>query len=149
MADKIHPTGWIYDLRTGTETVQGQAPDQSVSLVHTQADVKDSYTQNGPVTASKEGLVECSLLRLRDTGAAGNGPISMSGLCSSLAGNYRLAMCSLPHPRCRECSRGWRTAMRSTGYMCWIYPAMARSIQRWIFSFASESGFFCWQSVRP
>ena len=60
------PTGWIYDLRSGTGTGQGQTPDPSVSVVHTRADVDGSYTQKIPVTASKEGLIECPLLRLRD-----------------------------------------------------------------------------------
>ena len=35
------PTGWIYDLWAGTGTGQGQTPDSSVSVVHTQADVED------------------------------------------------------------------------------------------------------------
>lgn len=65
------PTGWIYDLWAGTGTGQGQTPDPSVSVVHTQADVEAAYTQNIPVTASKEGLIECPLLRLRDTEYAG------------------------------------------------------------------------------
>lgn len=61
------PTGWIYDLWAGTGTEQGQMPDPSVSEVHTQADVEDSYVQNAPITTSKEGLIEAPLLRLRDT----------------------------------------------------------------------------------
>ena len=65
------PTGWIYDLWVGTGTEQGQMPDPSVSEVHTQADVEDSYFQNAPVTMSKEGLIEAPLLRLRDTEYAG------------------------------------------------------------------------------
>lgn len=65
------PTGWIYDLWAGTGTGQGQMPDSSVFVVHTQADVEDSYVQNRPITASKEGLIEAPLLRLRDTDYAG------------------------------------------------------------------------------
>lgn len=65
------PTGWIYDLGAGTGTGQGQMPDPSVSVVHTHADVEDSYVQNRPITASKEGLIETPLLRLRDTDYAG------------------------------------------------------------------------------
>ena len=65
------PTGWIYDLWAGTGTGQGQMPDPSVFVVHTQADVEDSYFQNAPVTTSKEGLIEAPLLRLRDTEFAG------------------------------------------------------------------------------
>ena len=65
------PTGWIYDLWAGTGTGQGQTPDSSVSVVHTQADVEDAYFQNAPVTAAKEGLIEAPLLRLRDANEAG------------------------------------------------------------------------------
>ena len=65
------PTGWIYDLWAGTGTEQGQTPDQFVSVVHTQADVEAAYTQNTPVTTAKEGLIECPLLRLRDSNEAG------------------------------------------------------------------------------
>ena len=65
------PTGWIYDLWAGTGTEQGQTPDQFVSVVHTQADVESAYTQNTPVTTAKEGLIECPLLRLRDSNEAG------------------------------------------------------------------------------
>lgn len=65
------PTGWIYDLWAGTGTGQGQMPDPSVFVVHTQANVEDSYFQNAPVTTSKEGLIEAPLLRLRDTEFAG------------------------------------------------------------------------------
>lgn len=65
------PTGWIYDLWIGTGTEQGQMPDQSVSEVHTQIGVEDSYFQNSPITTSKEGLIEAPLLRLRDTEYAG------------------------------------------------------------------------------
>lgn len=65
------PTGWIYDLGAGTGTEQGQMPDPSVSILHTQADVEDSYFQSAPVIVSKEGLIEAPLLRLRDTEYAG------------------------------------------------------------------------------
>ena len=65
------PTGWIYDLGVGTGTEQGQMPDQSVSVVHTQDDVEDFFFQNTPATVSKEGLIRCPLLRLRDSEYAG------------------------------------------------------------------------------
>lgn len=65
------PTGWIYDLGAGTGTEQGQTPDQSVSVVHTQADVEDFFFQNTPATVSKESLIRCPLLRLRDSEYAG------------------------------------------------------------------------------
>ena len=65
------PTGWIYDLWAGTGTGQGQMPAPPVSVVHTQSDVEDAYFQDTPVTATKEGLIEAPLLRLRDTNEAG------------------------------------------------------------------------------
>ena len=65
------PTGWIYDLWAGTGTEQGQMPDQSVSEVHTQADVEDFFFQHTPATASKDDLIQCPLLRLRDPDFAG------------------------------------------------------------------------------
>ena len=65
------PTGWIYDLGVGTGTEQGQMPDQSVSVVHTQDDVEDFFFQTTPATVPKENLIRCPLLRLRDTNEAG------------------------------------------------------------------------------
>ena len=65
------PTGWIYDLGVGTGTEQGQMPDQSVSVVHTQDDVEDFFFQTTPATVPKEGLIRCPLLRLRDSEYAG------------------------------------------------------------------------------
>lgn len=78
------PTGWIYDLWAGTGTGQGQMPDPSVSVVHTQADVEDSYFQNAPITTSKEGLIEAPLLRLRDTEYAGEHPSRKNGVRRSV-----------------------------------------------------------------
>ena len=43
--------------QTGTGTEQGQTPDQSVSVVHTQADVEDFFFQSTPATVSKESGV--------------------------------------------------------------------------------------------
>ena len=65
------PTGWIYDLGVGTGTEQGQMPDQSVSTVHTQADVEDFFFQNTPATISQDDLIQCPLMRLRDITYAG------------------------------------------------------------------------------
>ena len=78
------PTGWIYDLWAGTGTGQGQMPDPSVSVVHTQADVEDSYFQNAPITTSKEGLIEAPLLRLRDTEYAGEHTSRRNGIRRSV-----------------------------------------------------------------
>ena len=65
------PTGWLYDLGVGTGTDQGQMPDQSVQTVHTQDEVEDFFFQKTPATVSKEGLIRCPLLRLRDSEYAG------------------------------------------------------------------------------
>lgn len=73
------PTGWIYNLWAGTGTGQGQMPDPSVSVVHTQPDVEDAYFQGIPVTVSKEDLVEAPLLRLRDPNEAGKHTPSRKG----------------------------------------------------------------------
>ena len=78
------PTGWIYDLWVGAGTGQGQMPDPSVSVVHTQADVEDSYFQNTPITTSKEGLIEAPLLRLRDTEYAGEHTSRRNGVRRSV-----------------------------------------------------------------
>ena len=65
------PTGWIYDLGVGTGTEQGQMPDQSVSVIHTQDDVEGFFFQTTPATVPKESLIRCPLLRLRDSEYAG------------------------------------------------------------------------------
>lgn len=65
------PTGWIYDLGVGTGTEQGQMPDKSVQMVNTQTDAEDFFFQATPATVSKEGLIQCPLMRLRDTEYAG------------------------------------------------------------------------------
>lgn len=65
------PTGWLYDLGAGTGTGQGQRPAASVQTLAAQADVSEAWAQGAPVTAAKEGLIACPLLRLRDSGQAG------------------------------------------------------------------------------
>lgn len=65
------PTGWLYDLGLGTGTDQGQMPDQSVQTVHTQDEVEDFFFQKTPATVSKDNLIQCPLMRLRDVKYAG------------------------------------------------------------------------------
>ena len=65
------PTGWIYDLGVGIGIKQGQMPDQSVQIVHTQADVENFFFQDTPATVSKQDLIQCPLIRLRDPEFAG------------------------------------------------------------------------------
>ena len=61
-------TGWLHDLGAGTGTKQGQMPDASVQIVHTQEEVEDFFFQNTPATVSKNDLIQCPLMRLRDVG---------------------------------------------------------------------------------
>lgn len=60
------PTGWIYDIGAGRGTEQGQMPDQSVQMLHSQKDAEDFYFKKIPATVSKENLIQCPLLHLRD-----------------------------------------------------------------------------------
>ena len=60
------PTGWLYDLRTGTGTEQGQKPTQSVPLLQTQEDIQSFFYSNTPTTVTGKNLVACPLARLRD-----------------------------------------------------------------------------------
>ena len=70
------PTGWIYDLGVGTGTEQGQMPDQSVSVVHTQDDVEDFFFQNTPATVPKESLIRCPCCACGIPSMQGNTPTS-------------------------------------------------------------------------
>lgn len=65
------PTGWIYDLKAGNGSEQGQKPDASVQALHTQDDVEDFFFKKIPATVSKDDLHQCPLMRLRDIGYAG------------------------------------------------------------------------------
>lgn len=65
------PIGWIYDLWVGMGTGQGQTPDQTVSMIHTQADAADSHMKNIPVTTFQECLIACSLLCLQNISYTG------------------------------------------------------------------------------
>ncbi len=65
------PSGWLYDLGLKTGTEQGQKPDQSVQIIHTQNEVEDFHFKNTPATILKNNLIQCPLGRLRDPGYAG------------------------------------------------------------------------------
>ncbi len=60
------PTGWIYDIGAGRGTQQGQMPSESVRLINSQQEVKDFCFEKIPATVTKENLVQCPLLHLRD-----------------------------------------------------------------------------------
>lgn len=70
------PTGWIYDLGVGTGTEQGQMPDQSVSVVHTQDDVEDFFFQTIPATVPKDSLIRCPCCACGIPSMRGNTPTS-------------------------------------------------------------------------
>ena len=110
------PTGWIYDLWAGTGTGQGQMPDPSVSVVHTQSDVEEAYFQDTPVTISG-----CTPLRPATTTAITlplwrTAPMSASTLtitsCSASARNSPQDISGTQPPRKRPCSVRLRRTMR-------------------------------------
>lgn len=60
------PAGWICDLGVGTGTEQGQMPDQSVSVVHTQDNVEGFFFQTiRPLQRLLPGSAQGWLLCLR------------------------------------------------------------------------------------
>lgn len=65
------PTGWLYDLGVQTGAKQGEMPDSSVQALKAQADIEDFFFQDMPATVSGDHLIQCPLMRLRDTGFAG------------------------------------------------------------------------------
>lgn len=65
------PTGWLYDLGVGTGTAQGQRPNSDVQVIKKQDDVKVFLSETIPATVVGEQIVPCPLMRLRDTGEAG------------------------------------------------------------------------------
>ncbi len=87
------PTGWLYDLGIGRGTEQGQLPDQSVQTVHTQDEVEDFFFQNTPATVSKNDLILCPLMRLRDKRSAGEFKDSYSKTTREV-----LEYCIMDHP---------------------------------------------------
>ncbi|NDO46241.1 hypothetical protein [Clostridium sp. MD294] len=60
------PTGWLYDLKAGTGTEQGQKTTQNVQQIYTQQDISYFFDTNTPVTITGNDLVACPLARLRD-----------------------------------------------------------------------------------
>ena len=60
------PTGWLYDLKSGAGTEQGQKATENVQLLQTQQDIPYFFDTNTPVTVTGNHLVACPLARLRD-----------------------------------------------------------------------------------
>ena len=65
------PTGWLYDLRAGEGTGQGQRPGPDVQRLRRQADIETCFLSSTPATVDGGELAACPLARLRDVGQAG------------------------------------------------------------------------------
>ena len=65
------PTGWLYDLRAGVGTGQGQRPGPDVQRLRRQADIETCFLNSTPATVDGGELAACPLARLRDVGQAG------------------------------------------------------------------------------
>lgn len=65
------PTGWLYDLRAGTGTEQGQRPGEGVRQLRRQEDVQAFFYAQAPATVTGSDLVPCPLARLRDAAQEG------------------------------------------------------------------------------
>ena len=65
------PTGWLYDLWTGTGTEQGQEPGAGVELIRRQEDIEAFSLSQAPATVPGGELRACPLARLRDVGQEG------------------------------------------------------------------------------
>ena len=65
------PTGWLYDLRDGEGTGQGQRPSADVQRLRRQEDIETCFLNSTPATVDGGELAACPLARLRDVGQAG------------------------------------------------------------------------------
>ena len=65
------PTGWLYDLRAGVGTGQGQRPGPDVQRLRRQEDIETCFLNSTPATVDGGELAACPLARLRDVGQAG------------------------------------------------------------------------------
>ena len=65
------PTGWLYDLRAGEGTGQGQRPSADVQRLRRQEDIETCFLNSTPATVDGGELAACPLARLRDVGQAG------------------------------------------------------------------------------
>lgn len=65
------PTGWLYDLRAGEGTGQGQRPSADVQRLQRQEDIETFFLSSTPATVDGGELVACPLARLRDVEQAG------------------------------------------------------------------------------
>ena len=62
---------WLYDLRAGEGTGQGQRPGPDVQRLRRQEDIETCFLNSTPATVDGGELAACPLARLRDVGQAG------------------------------------------------------------------------------
>ena len=79
------PTGWLYDLRAGEGTGQGQRPSADVQRLRRQEDIETCFLNSTPATVDGGELAACPLARLRDVGQAGVHPHHNSGVKRSVS----------------------------------------------------------------
>lgn len=65
------PTGWLYDLRVGEGTGQGQRPSTDVQRLQRQEDIETFFLSSTPATVNGGELVACPLARLRNAAQEG------------------------------------------------------------------------------
>ena len=59
-------TGWLYDLRAGEGTGQGQRPSADVQRLQRQEDIETFFLSSTPATVNGGELAACPLACLRD-----------------------------------------------------------------------------------
>lgn len=79
------PTGWLYDLRAGEGTGQGQRPGPDVQRLRRQADIETCFLNSTPATVDGGELVACPLARLRDGAQEGEHTHHNSGVKRSVS----------------------------------------------------------------
>ena len=91
------PTGWLYDLRAGEGTGQGQRPSADVQRLRRQEDIETCFLNSTPATVDGGELAACPLARLRDVGQAGVHTHHNSGVKRSVSvSEYIYAASPLP-----------------------------------------------------
>ena len=78
------PTGWLYDLRAGEGTGQGQRPSADVQWLQRQEDIETFFLSSTPATVNGGELVACPLARLRDGAQEGEHTHHNSGVKRSV-----------------------------------------------------------------
>ena len=79
------PTGWLYDLRAGEGTGQGQRPSADVQRLQRQEDIETFFLSSTPATVNGGELVACPLARLRDGAQEGEHTHHNSGVKRSVS----------------------------------------------------------------